>query len=101
LIVEFFEWRNLCEADRYLNLDEFLERHRTHEIIVVEEAIHTWPTEPDELRQVFGDAQVEYLGKESPHWADNDGLYYVVTPKPKKVKPRKAPEPIHVVVYPF
>ena len=98
--MEFFEWKHLCESERYLRLKEFLERHVGHEIIVIEEAIHTWPTDPDELRQLCGrNARVEYRGEESPHWADNDGLYYVLTPLTKKGE-SKGPEPIHVVVYP-
>lgn len=97
--MDFFEWRNLCEGDRYLRLKEFLKRHADHEVIVIEEAIHTWPVDAAELRKLCGgDALVEYLGKDSPHWADNDGLYYEVTPQPKK---GKSGEPIHIVVYTF
>ena len=99
--MRFHEWRNLCEGDRYLTLDEFLHRHAGHEIIVIEEAIHTWPVDAQALRyRCGGDASVEYLGEESPHWADNDGLYYEVTPRPKKPKRGQSLEPIHVVVYP-
>ena len=89
----FIEWQNtICEADRYLSLDGFLDRHRNHEIIVIEEAIHTWPTEPGELRQLCdGDAEVDYLGNESPHWADNDGLYYLIQPTIRKGRPEKSP----------
>ena len=98
--MNFIEWKHLCEADRYLRLEEFLERHAGHEIIVIEEAIHTWGADPDELRHLCdGDARVEFLDKESPYWADNDGLYFVVTPLTKKGS-KKKPDPIHVVVYP-
>ena len=100
--MEFFEWKNLCEADRYLTLEEFLNRHRSHEVFVIEEAIHTWPADLDELRQLCGgDASVEFLDRESPHWSDNDGLYFEITPKPKKGRKGKPGEPIHVVVYPI
>ncbi len=99
--MEFFEWKHVCEGDRYLRLEEFLERHAGHEIIVIEEVAHTWATDPGELRQMCGaNARVEFLDKESPHWADNDGLYFVVTPLTKKGT-TKRPDPIHVIVYPI
>ena len=95
--MEFFEWRNLCEGDRYLNLTEFLKRHADHEIIVIEEVIHGGSADPSDLKRLFGaNASVEYLGKDSLHWSDNDGLYFEITPEPKK----KRRQPIHVVVYP-
>ena len=96
--MEFFEWKHLCESERYLRLEEFLERHAGHEIIVIEEAIHQCPSDADELRQLCGgDARVEYLGEDSQHWQDNDGLYYEITPVGKKGKPKA----FHVVVYPI
>lgn len=98
--MDFFEWKNFCENERYLRLEEFLERHAGHQIIVIEEAIHQWPADPDELRHLCdGDARVEFLDKESPHWSDNDGLYFEITPLTKKGA-QKRPKPIHVVVYP-
>jgi len=97
--LDFLEWKHVCEADRYLRLKEFLKRHRKHEIMVIEEAIHSWPVDPDELRKLCGgDARVEFLDKDSPYWADNDGLYFEITPLTKKGE-SKRPEPIHVVVY--
>lgn len=100
--MDFFEWKHLCEEDRYLCLEEFLNRHRSHLVFVIEEAIHQWPADADELRQLCGgDADVDYLGEESPHWADNDGLYYEITPKPRSGTKGKTGEPFHVVVYTF
>jgi hypothetical protein len=100
--VDFFEWRNLCEEDRYLCLEEFLNRHRSHLVFVIEEAIHQAPADADELRQLCGgDADVDYLGKDSPHWSDCDGLFYEITPKPRKGKKAEQAEPFHVVVYVF
>lgn len=96
--MEFFEWKHLCEGDRYLRLEEFLERHADHEIMVIEEAIHTWPSDAEELRQLCGrNARVEYLGEESLHWSGVDGLFYVITPVGKRGKRGEA---VHVVVYP-
>lgn len=98
--MDFFKWKHLCESERYLRLEEFLERHVGHEIMVVEEAIHQCPSDGDELRQLCGgDARVEYLGEDSPHWSGVDGLFYVLTPLTKKGT-SKRPEPIYVVVYP-
>ncbi len=98
--MNFIEWKHLCEGERYLRLEEFLDRHSGHEIFVIEEAIHTWPSDAEELRQLCGkNARVEYLGEESPHWSGVDGLFYVITPLTKKGS-KKRPEPIHVVVYP-
>ena len=98
MILNFRDWEIVCEGDRYLTLTEFLKRHADHEIIVIEEAIHTWATDADELRARCGrGASVEYLGKESPHWDGTDGLFFEITPKPKK----RRRQPIHVVVYPI
>ena len=47
----------------------------------------------------FGkDAAVDYLGTESPHYLENDGLYFIIRPPTKKGTPRKRGG-THVVVY--
>jgi hypothetical protein len=100
--MNFIEWQHECEGYGLLDLEEFLERHRGQEIIVCEEAIHQWPSDAVELRQLCGgNAQVEYLDKESPHWSDNDGLYFILRPTTKEGKLRDRVKPIHVVVYPI
>lgn len=98
--MDAFEYQAEYELDGAMDLDTFLEEHGEHEIIVCEEALHQWPISPDELRQrCGGSALVEYLGEESPHYLDNNGLFFVVKPTTKKGLPRKKGEPMQVVVY--
>lgn len=95
-----FEYQMEYVSSGPMTLDQFLEQHRTHEIIECDDdAMFQMPSSADELRQMCGDrAEVEYLGEESPFYLDNDGLYFVIRPLTKKgtVDKRKR---IHVVVY--
>jgi len=81
----------------WMGLDEFIEKHGSHSILICDEG----PIYVDELVEMFGEAaSVEYLGVESPHFLENDGLYFIIRPPTKKGKPRKRGG-THVVVYPF
>ena len=69
-----------------MGLEEFIETHGEHDIIICDEG----PTWPDDLRRRFGkDAAVDYLGEESPHYLENDGLYFIIRPPTKKGTPRQ------------
>ena len=94
--MDAFEWLqeyDLCGS--WMSLDEFIHKHGEHDMLVCDEG----PTDADDLRQRFGDqAAIEYLGDESPHYLENDGLYFIVRPPTKKGQPRKRGG-THVVVY--
>ena len=95
--MDAFHWLQEYEtAGGWMDLEEFLEKHGDHDIVICDEG----PTDADDLRQMFGEnAAVDYLGEESPHYLENDGLYFIVRPPTKKGTLRKRGG-THIVVYP-
>ena len=96
MTMDAFQWLqeyDLCGG--YMGLEEFIDTHGEHDILVCGEG----PTWPDDLRRRFGEqAAVDYLGEESPHYLENDGLYFVIRPLTKKGQPRQRGG-THLVVY--
>ena len=97
--MNWFEFANRYSGGYTMSLKEFLEEHGDHEILECIDAVHNSPLDLDEIRErVGGKAEVEYLGKESAHYLDNDGLYFVIRPLDKDGLPQDD-EGLDVVVY--
>jgi|LSQX01.2.fsa_nt_gb hypothetical protein len=99
---EFIRYHEKYTVDPVMSIDEFIQEHDQHGFVECGDFMMGSGAIPlDELRQRAGkNGIVEYLGRNSEHWADNDGLYFQVVPMTKDNKP-KVKKIFDVVVYPF
>ena len=98
----FIKYHEQYMVDPVMTIGEFVEEHEQHGIIECGDFMMGSGAIPvEELRhRARKNGIVEYLGTDSEHWADNDGLYFQVVPRTKDNKPLLT-KIFDVVVYPF
>ena len=79
--MNFLDYHTTYEQFSYFSLDDFLDAHADHEIVLCGDSIHAETVSSNQLREMVDDcADVAYLGEKSQWWDGTDRLFFQVIP---------------------
>ena len=79
--MSFSDYHSTYRQFSYFSLDDFLDAHGDHEIVLCSDSIHAETLSADQLREMVDEcADVAYLGEKSQWWDGTDRLFCQVIP---------------------